>query len=82
MSRKHYYDIRGTIAEEGLERLIAKSKIKPRYANRVSLEIEKEILDYSLEYPVAGQVTVSNELKRMVILLAQEVSEGYGYVMI
>lgn len=64
VSRQHYYDIKGTIAEEGLEGLIAKSKCKPRYANRVSTEIEKRILDYSLDFPIAGQVTVSNELKK------------------
>ena len=64
VSRQHYYDIKGTIAEEGLEGLIAKSKRKPRFSNRVSFETEKRILDYSLEYPIAGQVTVSNELKK------------------
>ena len=64
VSRQHYYDIKGTIAKEGLEGLIAKSKSKPRFSNRVSFETEKRILDYSLEYPIAGQVTVSNELKK------------------
>ncbi len=64
VSRQHYYDIKGTIIEDGLEGLIAKSRNKPRFANRVSLEIEKRILDYSLDNPIAGQVTVSNELKK------------------
>ncbi|MCB0361518.1 MAG: helix-turn-helix domain-containing protein [Bdellovibrionales bacterium] len=64
VSRQHYYDIKGTIAEEGLEGLIAKSKCKPRFANRVNHDIEKRILEYSLEFPIAGQVTVSNELKK------------------
>ena len=36
----------------------------------MSPEIEKEILDYTLEYPIAGQVTVSNELKRKGIIVS------------
>jgi transposase InsO family protein len=64
VSRQHYYDIKGTIEEDGIEGLVAKSKNKPRYANRVSPEIEKRVLEYSLEYPIAGQKTVSNELKK------------------
>lgn len=64
VSRRHYYDIKGAIEEDGIDGLLAKSRNKPRYANRVSSTIEKRILDYSLEYPIAGQVTVSNELKK------------------
>ena len=64
VSRRHYYDIKGVIEEEGISGLLAKSKTKPRYANRVSPEIEKRILDYTLEFPIAGQTTVSNELKK------------------
>ena len=30
----------------------------------MSPEIEKKVLDYSLEFPTQGQVRVSNELKR------------------
>jgi hypothetical protein len=62
VSRQHYYDIKGTIEEEGLEGLIAKSKSEPRYANRVSDIIEKRILEYSFESPVAGQKRVANDL--------------------
>lgn len=64
VSRQHYYDIKGTIEEEGLDGLIAKSKSKPRMANRVSPVIEKRILEYSLENPVAGQKRVANDLKQ------------------
>ena len=45
VSRQHYYDIKGTIEEEGLDGLIEKSKSKPRIANRVSPVIEKRILE-------------------------------------
>lgn len=64
VSRQHYYDIKGAIEEDGLEGLLEKAKNKPRFRNRVSPEIKKRILDYCLEYPTHGQVTVSNELKK------------------
>ena len=64
VSRQHYYDIKGTIEEEGIQGLIAKSKTKPRVANRINPEIEKRILEYSLENPIAGQKRVSNDLKQ------------------
>jgi len=41
-----------------------KSRKRPRIGNRVLPEIEKMILDYSLENPTHGQVRVANELKR------------------
>ena len=64
VSRQHYYDIKGTIEEEGIQGLIAKSKTKPRVANRINPEIEKRILEYSLENPIGGQKRVSNDLKQ------------------
>lgn len=63
VSRQHYYDIKTTIEEEGLEGLLEKSRSKPRVANRIAESIEKKILDYSLEFPTHGQVRTSNELK-------------------
>ena len=64
VSRQHYYDIKGAIEEDGLEGLLEKSRKEPRIRNRISVDIEKKILDYCLEYPTHGQVRVSNELKR------------------
>lgn len=64
VSRQHYYDIKRTIAEEGLQGLMEKSRKGPRIGNRCSPEIEQSILDYCLEFPTHGQVRVSNELKR------------------
>lgn len=56
VSRQHYYDIKTAINEDGIEGLLEKSRRTPRIANRLSLEIEKMVLDYSLEYPTHGQV--------------------------
>ncbi len=64
VSRTHYYDIKSAIEEEGLEGLLEKSRKAPRMANRVSPEIEKKVLDYSLEFPTQGQKRVANELKK------------------
>jgi len=64
VSRRHYYDIKTAIEEDGIQGLVEKSRSQARRANRVSDEIEKEILDYCLEYPTHGQVTVANELRR------------------
>jgi transposase InsO family protein len=63
-SRQHYYDIKATLEEEGLEGLVEKTRRAPREANRVDKAIEDKIMSYSLEFPTHGQVTVSNEFKR------------------
>jgi transposase-like protein len=64
ISRQHYYDIKRAIEEDGLEGLLEKSRRVPRPGNRVAPEIERRVLEYSLEYPTHGQVRVANELKR------------------
>lgn len=64
VSRRHYYDIKSTIEEEGVEGLLEKSRKAPRYANRVAPEVEQSLLDYCLEFPTHGQVRASNELKK------------------
>lgn len=64
VSRQHYYDIKATIEEEGLEGLFEKSRCAPRIGNRVAPEIEQAVLDYSLEFPTHGQTRAANELKK------------------
>jgi transposase InsO family protein len=64
ISRQHYYDIKTTIEEEGLQGLLEKSRRVPRIGNRVAPEIEDKVLQYSLEFPTHGQVRTSNELKK------------------
>ena len=46
VSRQHYYDIKTAINEDGLEGLLEKSRRAPRFANRLSPEIEKMVLEY------------------------------------
>lgn len=70
VSRQHYYDIKSAIKEDGLQGLLEKSRKSPRLANRLSPEIEKKVLDYSLEYPTHGQVRVANEMKSEGIMIS------------
>ena len=69
-SRQHYYDIKTTLEEEGLEGLVEKTRRAPRIANRIDQIIEDKILAYSLEFPTHGQVTVSNELKQKAVIVS------------
>jgi transposase InsO family protein len=70
VSRQHYYDIKTTIEEEGLEGLFEKSRCAPRVGNRVAPEIEQAVLDYSLEFPTHGQTRAANELKKRGIAIS------------
>ena len=49
VSRQHYYDIKKAIDEEGLEGLLEKSRSAPRIGNRVPMEVEQKVLDYSFQ---------------------------------
>jgi transposase InsO family protein len=64
VSRQHYYDIKAAIAEDGIQGLLEKARTNPRMRNRISEEIEKRILNYSLENPTHGQARIANELKK------------------
>jgi transposase InsO family protein len=64
LSRQHYYDVKQTLREEGIDGLLEKARNKPRFSNRLAPEIEQVILEYSLEYPTHGQVRVANELAK------------------
>jgi len=82
VSRQHYYDIKRAIEEEGLKRLLEKSRRVPRVGNRVAPEIEQKLLDYSLEFPTHGQVRAANELKRQGIQISAGGVGVYGSVTI
>jgi len=64
VSRRHFYDIKAEVEENGIDGLLEKSRRRPRYGNRLDESIEKMILEYALEYLTHGQVRVSNELLR------------------
>jgi transposase InsO family protein len=70
VSRRHYYDVKKALQEEGVQGLIEKARTKPRYANRVDAEIEEKVLEYSLHEPTQGQVRVSNELAKQGVVIS------------
>jgi hypothetical protein len=62
VTRQHYYDVKSVVEEHGVLGLIEKAKNRPNRRNRVPIEFEELVLDYSLNFPTHGQVRVSNEL--------------------
>ena len=62
-SRQQFYEIKRNYQIHGIEGLIDKIPgAKGPHPNRVSEEIEKAILDYSLECPTHGPLRVAQEL--------------------
>jgi hypothetical protein len=70
VSRQHFYDIRKTYEEHGLEGLAEKTRKKPCMKNRVSPEIEDAVLRMANEFPAYGQMRASNELRKAGILVS------------
>ena len=69
-SRQHFYDIKKTYEEEGLDGLKEKSRRKPCIKNRVAPEIEEAVINMAFEFPAYGQVRVANELRKQGILVS------------
>jgi transposase InsO family protein len=70
VSRQHFYDIKKTYEEQGIEGLKEKSRSKPCFKNRVAPEVEEAVVEMALEYPAYGQTRASNELRKRGILVS------------
>jgi len=70
VSRQHFYDIKKTYEEHGLEGLKEKTRRKPCLKNRVAPEIEDAVVKKTYEYPAYGQIRVSNELRKEGVLVS------------
>jgi len=68
-SRTHYYRIKKLYETKGIEGLKPKTKKKPNLKNRLSLEIEKQIISLSLNHPLFGQSRISIELAKQDVLV-------------
>jgi len=63
-SRDTFYRYQKAVDEGGVENLINRSKRIPNHRNRVAPEIEKAIVELSIDQPAWGQVRSSNELRK------------------
>lgn len=70
VSRQHFYDIKKTYEEHGLEGLKEKTRRKPCLKNRVAPEIEDAVVKKTYDYPAYGQVRIANELRKDGILVS------------
>ena len=70
VSRQHFYDIKKTYEEQGLEGLREKSRRKPCLKNRVVPEVEEAAVTIAYEYPAYGQTRASNELGKRGFLVS------------
>jgi transposase InsO family protein len=69
-SRQHFYDIKRSYEENGLEGLKEKSRRKPCIKNRVAPEVEEAVVKMAYEYPAYGQMRASNELRKQGVLIS------------
>jgi transposase InsO family protein len=70
VSRQHFYELKKSYEEGGLEALKEKSRRVPNLKNRVAPEAEEAVLALALEYPAYGQVRAANELRKRGIELS------------
>jgi len=64
LSRETFYRYQHAVDEGGVEALLEKTRRKPNLINRVDEATEKSVIDFAVEYPVFGQLRVSNELRK------------------
>jgi len=70
VSRQHFYDIRKTYEEHGIEGLKEKTRRKPCIKNRVAPEVEEAVVAMAIEYPAYGQARAANELRKDGVLVS------------
>lgn len=63
-SRDTFYRYKAAVEEGGFEALIERDRRKPNIKNRVDENIEREVIEYAIEFPAHGQQRASNELRK------------------
>ncbi len=69
-SRDSYYRFKELYDQGGPEALIEISRKKPILKNRVADHIERSVIEMAIEFPAYGQFRVSNELRKLGILVS------------
>lgn len=70
VSRDTFYRVKEAKESGGLEALLHKDRRRPNLRNRMDESVEQAILAFAIENPAAGQVRVSNELRKRGILVS------------
>lgn len=69
-SRETFYRYKHAVDDGGVEALIEKTRRKPNLKNRVDIEIENTVLEFTIAYPAYGQVRASNELRKQGVFVS------------
>ena len=70
VSRDTFYRVREAQESGGIEALLHKDRRTPNLKNRVDEATESAVLAFALDNPAAGQVRVSNELRKQGIFVS------------
>lgn len=70
VSRDTFYRVKEAKENGGLEALLHKDRRRANLKNRVDETIEQAIVAFALDNPAAGQVRVSNELRKQNIIVS------------
>jgi transposase InsO family protein len=70
VSRDTFYRVKEAKESGGLEALLHKDRRRANLRNRVDEAVEVAVLGFAVENPAAGQVRVSNELRKKGILVS------------
>ena len=70
VSRDTFYRVKEAKETGGMEALLHKDRRRANLKNRMDESIERAILAFAVENPAAGQVRVSNELRKRAIMVS------------
>jgi transposase InsO family protein len=70
VSRDTFYRVKEAKETGGMEALLHKDRRRANLKNRMDESIERAILAYAVENPAAGQVRVSNELRKRAMMVS------------
>jgi transposase len=70
VSRDTFYRVKEAKETGGLEALLHKDRRRANRKNRVEPPVEEAILAFALQNPAAGQVRVSNDLRKQGIFVS------------
>lgn len=70
VSRDTFYRVKEAKESGGMEALLHKDRRRANLRNRVDEAVEAAILGFAVENPAAGQVRVSNELRKRAIMVS------------